>query len=68
MSLPHISFRLLVEVMSFVIFWDGFEGDRVLSLESGWRGMLVFLVFGVFVVLPQVKGLLVDRHVVLLQA
>ena len=67
MSLPHISFRHLVEVMSFVVFWDGFEGDRVLSLESGWGGMLVFLVFGVFVVLLQVKGLLVDRHVVLLQ-
>ena len=67
MSLPHISFRHLVEVMSFVVFWDGFEGDRVLSLEFGRRGMLVFLVFWVFVVLLQVKGLLVDRHVALLQ-
>ncbi len=68
MSLPFISFRHLVKVMSFIIFWDGFEGDRVLSLESGWRGMLVFLVFGVFVVLLQVKGLLVIVFGLLLHA
>ena len=67
MSLPHISFCHLVEVMSFVVFWDSFEGDRVLSLEFGRRGMLVFLVFWVFVALLQVKGLLVDRHIALLQ-
>ena len=68
MSLPFISFRHLVKVMSFVIFWDGCEGGRILSLEFGRRGLLVFLVFQVFVTLLRVKGLQVIVFGVLLHA
>ena len=68
MSLPFISFRHLVKVMSFVIFWDGCEGGRILSLEFGRGGLLVFLVLWVLVALLQVKGLLLIVFGVLLHA
>ena len=68
MSLLFISFRHLVEVMSFVIFWDGFEQGRIPSLEFGPRSLLVFLVFQVFIALLRVRGLQVIVFGVMLHA